>query len=67
MPGSYSSNRAVVPEARSGLNEFKHDTAREIGVTLKDYNGDLPAREAGRIGGTMVKKMIQDYEQRNFT
>lgn len=57
-------NRALVPEAREGLNRFKMESASEVGVTLKDgYNGDLTSRQAGSIGGNMVKKMVESYEQ----
>lgn len=57
-------NQALVPEAREGLNRFKMEAASEVGVTLKDgYNGDLTSRQAGSIGGNMVKKMVQSYEQ----
>ncbi len=57
----------VVPEAREGLNRFKMEAANEVGVNLKQgYNGDLTARQAGSIGGQMVKKMIQSYEQNNL-
>ncbi|AKN30611.1 spore protein [Clostridium carboxidivorans P7] len=59
-----SSNRVLVPEAKEGLNRFKMESAREVGVNLKDgYNGDLTAREAGSIGGNMVKKMVEAYEK----
>ena len=55
-----NSNRKVVPEAKEALNRFKYEVANEVGVTLKDgYNGNLSSRDAGRIGGNMVKKMIQ--------
>ena len=58
-----NSNQKVVPEAREALNRFKHEVASEVGVTLKDgYNGNISARDAGRIGGNMVKKMIQQVE-----
>jgi len=57
-------NKSVVPEAREGLNRFKMEAANEVGVNLKQgYNGDLTARQAGSIGGQMVKKMIEAYEQ----
>lgn len=57
-------NKLVVPEAREALNRFKMESAREVGVNLKDgYNGDLTAREAGAVGGNMVKKMIKAYEE----
>ena len=55
-----NSNRKLVPEAQSALDKFKYEVASEVGVTLKDgYNGDISARDAGRIGGNMVRKMIQ--------
>ena len=58
-----NSNRKLVPEAMSALDKFKYEVASEVGVTLKDgYNGDLSSRDAGRIGGNMVKKMIQQAE-----
>lgn len=56
---SNGSNRVLVPEAREALNRFKMESAAEVGVTLKQgYNGDLTSRQAGSIGGQMVKKMI---------
>ncbi len=58
------SNKNLVPEAREGLNKFKMESAAEVGVNLKDgYNGDLTSREAGSIGGNMVKKMVEAYEK----
>ncbi len=58
-----SNKNSLVPEAREGLNRFKMEAANEVGVTLKQgYNGDLTAKQAGSIGGQMVKKMIQQYE-----
>ena len=52
------SNNAVVPEAREALDKFKMEAASEVGVNLKNgYNGDLTSREAGSVGGQMVKKM----------
>lgn len=57
-------NKVLVPQAKEALNRFKMESAREVGVNLKDgYNGDLTSREAGSIGGNMVKKMIEAYEQ----
>jgi len=51
-------NKIVVPEARDALNRFKMETASEVGVSLKNgYNGDISARQAGSIGGQMVKKI----------
>ena len=59
-----NSNYKVVPEAREALNKFKYEVASEVGVTLKDgYNGDLTSRDAGRIGGQMVKKLIETAER----
>ena len=58
-----SSNNPVVPQAREALAKFKMEAAREVGVNLKQgYNGDLTSREAGSVGGQMVKKMIEAYE-----
>ncbi|MGI6745596.1 MAG: Small, acid-soluble spore protein C1 [Firmicutes bacterium ADurb.Bin300] len=58
-----SNNRAVVPQAREALNKFKMEAASEVGVNLKQgYNGDLTSKQAGSVGGQMVKKMIQAYE-----
>ena len=60
---SSNSNYKVVPEAADALNKFKYEVASEVGVNLKDgYNGDISARDAGRIGGNMVKKLIQQAE-----
>ena len=60
---SSNSNYKAVPEATDALNRFKYEVANEVGVSLKDgYNGDLSSRDAGRIGGNMVKKMIQKAE-----
>ena len=61
---SRSSNKAAVPEAKGALDKFKYEVATELGVPLTDgYNGDLTSREAGSIGGEMVKKMIMKQEQ----
>ena len=58
-----SSNKKLVPEAMTALDKFKYEVASEVGVNLKDgYNGDISARDAGRIGCNMVKKMIQQVE-----
>lgn len=60
---SKNRNQALVPEAREGLDRFKMEAANEVGVNLKQgYNGDLTSRQAGSIGGQMVKKMIEAYE-----
>ena len=66
MSDSNSSNNLVVPQAKAAMEQFKMEAASEVGVTLnKGYNGDLTSRQAGSIGGQMVKKMIQKYEQVN--
>ena len=58
-----NSNRKLVPEAMDSLDRFKYEVASEVGVNLKNgYNGDISARDAGRIGGNMVRKMIQQAE-----
>lgn len=58
------SNKNVVPEARAALDKFKMEAASEVGVNLKQgYNGDLTSKEAGSVGGQMVKNMIKSYEQ----
>lgn len=57
------SSKNVVPAAKEALNRFKMEAANEVGVNLKQgYNGDLTSRQAGSIGGQMVKKMIESYE-----
>lgn len=57
-------NSKVVPEAREALNKFKYEVASEVGVNLKQgYNGDLSSRDAGRIGGQMVRKLIETAEK----
>lgn len=54
---------ATIPEAKNALEKFKMEAANEVGVTLNQgYNGDLTARQAGSIGGLMVKKMVEKYE-----
>ena len=56
-------SKNLVPEAREALNRFKMEAANDVGVNLKQgYNGDLTSRQAGSIGGQMVKKMIESYE-----
>ena len=58
-----NSNKKVVPEAKGALDKFKMEVANEVGVNLKEgYNGDITAKEAGSIGGQMVKKMVEAYE-----
>ena len=58
------SNRVEVPEAKAAMDRFKTEVASELGVNLKEgYNGDLTSREAGSIGGEMVRRMIKSYEE----
>lgn len=58
-----NSNQPLVPQAREALNRFKMEAASEVGVTLKQgYNGDLTSRQAGSIGGQIVKKVFQQFE-----
>ncbi len=57
-------SKSMVPEAREALDRFKMEAASEVGVNLKQgYNGHLTSREAGSVGGQMVKKMIESYEK----
>ncbi len=64
MASSNTGKKSLVPEAREALNKFKMEAASEVGVNLKQgYNGDLTSKQAGSVGGQMVKKMIQSYEQ----
>ena len=61
-----SKNKVVVPEAKAALDQFKMQAASEVGVNLTNgYNGDLTSREAGSIGGEMVKRMIE-YAEKNM-
>ena len=59
-----NSNKIMVPNAREAMNKFKMEAANEVGVNLKQgYNGDLTSKQAGSVGGQMVKKMIESYEK----
>ena len=61
---SKNTNKLNVPQPRAAMDKFKMEAANEVGVNLKDgYNGDLTSREAGSVGGQMVKKMIESYEK----
>ena len=67
-----SNNKHVVPEAKAAMEKFKMEAANEVGVNLKQgYNGDLTSREAGSVGGQMVKKMtsvrIMNFTRQNRT
>ena len=56
-------NKKLVPEAKEALDKFKMEAASEVGVNLKEgYNGDLTSKQAGSVGGQMVKKMIDAYK-----
>lgn len=58
-----ATSKTLVPEAKKALEQFKMEAANEVGVSLnQNYNGDLTSRQAGSIGGQMVKKMIEKYE-----
>ena len=58
-----ASNKTMVPEAKAAMEQFKMQAASEVGVNLQNgYNGDLTSRQAGSIGGQMVKKMVESYE-----
>ena len=58
-----NSNKKLVPEAMESLDKFKYEVANEVGVNLKNgYNGNISARDAGKIGGNMVRKLIQKAE-----
>ena len=59
-----ANRKKLVPEANAAMNNFKYETASEMGLNLKKgYNGEMTARQAGSIGGNMVKKMIQKAQQ----
>lgn len=64
MSSQSRSNRVEVPEAKAAMDRFKTEVASELGVNLKEgYNVDLTSREAGSIGGEMVRRMIKSYEE----
>ncbi len=64
MANTSSSNKINVPEARQAMWNMKHEVATELGINLKNgYNGDLTSKDAGSIGGSMVKKMIEAQER----
>lgn len=59
-------NKQNVAQAKEKMNSMKHEVASQLGINLKQgYNGDLTSKEAGYIGGYMVKKMIEDVERMN--
>ncbi|MDO4357622.1 MAG: alpha/beta-type small acid-soluble spore protein [Clostridia bacterium] len=62
---STNSNQVNIPEAKQAMNNMKHEVANELGIQMKEgYNGNMSSKDAGRIGGNMVKKMIESEEQR---
>lgn len=64
MASNNNNNRVNVPEARQAMNNMKHEVANELGITLNNgYNGDITAKNAGYIGGNMVRKMIEAQER----
>ncbi|MCL2320677.1 MAG: alpha/beta-type small acid-soluble spore protein [Oscillospiraceae bacterium] len=58
-------NRIAVPEARGAMEQFKMETANELGVNFSGYNGDLTAKQCGSVGGEMVRKMVEAYQNKN--
>ena len=64
MNQNSSQQKVNVPEARAALDNMKFEIASELGINLKQgYNGDLPSRQAGSIGGYMVKRLIEQAER----
>lgn len=53
----------LVPQAKNGLAQFKNEIATEMGVPFSDYNGELSSKQCGSVGGEMVKRMVEQYEQ----
>ena len=63
---SKNSNRINVPEARKAMSNMKHEVASELGITLSEgYNGNIAAKDAGHIGGQMVRRMVEDYQRQH--
>ncbi|MBO8167827.1 MAG: alpha/beta-type small acid-soluble spore protein [Thermoanaerobacteraceae bacterium] len=64
MAAGQKRNTLVVPQAQKAMEQFKYETAAEVGLNWTGgYGGDIPAKQWGHVGGQMVKKMIQAYEQ----
>ena len=64
MASNNNNNQINIPESKQAMYNFKHEVANELGINLKQgYNGDLTSRDAGSIGGMMVKKMIEQQER----
>ncbi len=55
----------LVPEAKESLAKFKNEVANDMGVQFSDYNGNLSSKECGSVGGEMVKRMVESYEQKH--
>ena len=65
MANQQNSNKVNIPEAKQAMNTMKHEVAGELGIQMQEgYNGSMTSKDAGRIGGNMVKKMIESEEQR---
>ena len=65
MANQNNSNKVNIPEAKQAMNTMKHEVAGELGIQMQNgYNGNMTSKDAGRIGGNMVKKMIESEEQR---
>ena len=56
-------SQKLVPDAKNGLARFKNEVAGEMGVPFSDYNGNLTSKQCGSVGGEMVKRMVQQYEE----
>jgi len=54
--------KTLIPEAKNGLAKFKNEVASEMGVPFSDYNGNLTSKQCGSVGGEMVKRMVEQYE-----
>ena len=57
------SNQSLVPESKQGLAKFKNEVASEMNIPFSDYNGNLTSKQCGRVGGEMVKRMVEQYER----
>ena len=63
---SNNSNKINVPEARQAMKNMKQEVANELGITLNEgYNGNLSSKDAGRVGGNMVRKMVEEYQRQH--
>lgn len=65
MGQGQKTNRILIPQAQAAMEKFKQETAAEVGLNVTEgyYWGDIPSRQCGAVGGHMVRKMIQQYEQ----